>query len=136
LMRVGLIVETLTHLGLAVTREPLVAGAIMAVFGVHAVVWGTTSTTVRQRSVPSRLLGRVTSVYMLASIGGMALGSLVGGALAQRWGVVAPYWFGFAGSALLTAVMWRSFLNIAHAAEVGPEADPAEPPRAAAPAED
>jgi MFS family permease len=119
LMRIGLVIETLTHLGLALTREPWLAAAIMVVFGVHAVVWGTTSTTVRQRAVPSRLLGRVTSVYLLGGVGGLALGSLLGGAIAQRWGVVAPYWFGFIGSALLTVVMWRSFLNIAHAAEVG-----------------
>ena len=129
LMRIGLVVETLTHLALALTREPFFAGLVMAVFGVHAVVWGTTSTTVRQRAVPSRLLGRVTSVYLLGSIGGMALGSLIGGALAQRWGVVAPYWFGFVGSALLTAIMWRSIVHIAHAAEVGPGPDrnPAAP---------
>ncbi|HSE09049.1 MAG TPA: MFS transporter [Nocardioidaceae bacterium] len=125
LMRIGLVVETLTHLGLALTREPILAGLIMAIFGVHAVVWGTTSTTVRQRAVPSHLLGRVTSVYLLGGVGGLALGSVLGGALAQRWGVVAPYWFGFVGSALLTVVMWRSFLNIAHAAEVGPEPDEA-----------
>ena len=125
LMRFGLVVETLTHLGLALTREPILAGLIMAIFGVHAVVWGTTSTTVRQRAVPSRLLGRVTSVYLLGAVGGLALGSVLGGAIAQRWGVVAPYWFGFVGSALLTVVMWRSFLNIAHAAEAGPEPDEA-----------
>lgn len=125
LMRIGLVIETLTHLALALTREPMVAGLVMAVFGVHAIVWGTTSTTVRQRAVPSRLLGRVTSVYLLGSVGGLALGSVLGGALAQRWGVVAPYWFGFLGSALLTVVMWRSFLNIAHAAETGPEPDEA-----------
>jgi MFS family permease len=124
LMRIGLVIETLTHLGLALTREPVLAAAIMVVFGVHAVVWGTTSTTVRQRAVPSRLLGRVTSVYLLGGVGGLALGSLLGGVIAQRWGVVAPYWFGFVGSALLTLVMWRSFLHIAHAAEVGPEDEP------------
>lgn len=121
LMRIGLVIETLTHLGLALTREPWLAAAIMVLFGVHAVVWGTTSTTVRQRAVPSRLLGRVTSVYLLGGVGGLALGSLLGGVIAQRWGVVAPYWFGFIGSALLTVVMWRSFVNIAHAAEVGAE---------------
>jgi MFS family permease len=125
LMRIGLVLETLTHLGLALTREPVVAVLIMAIFGVHAIVWGTTSTTVRQRAVPSRLLGRVTSVYLLGGVGGLALGSLLGGAIAQRWGVVAPYWFGFVGSALLTVVMWRSFLNIAHAAEVGTEPEEA-----------
>ena len=130
LMRIGLVVETLTHLGLALTREALVAGAIMVAFGVHAVVWGTTSTTVRQRAVPAHLLGRVTSVYLLGGVGGLALGSLLGGLIAQQWGVVAPYWFGFVGSALLTAVMWRALVHIAHAAEVGPGGVVAEPPGA------
>lgn len=128
LMRIGLVIETLTHLGLALTRSPWVAGAIMVLFGLHAVVWGTTSTTVRQRAVPSRLLGRVTSVYLLGAVGGLAIGSLLGGAIAQRWGVVGPYWFGFVGSLLLTVGMWRSFVNIAHAAEVGPAEDLAEDP--------
>lgn len=137
LMRVGLVVETLTHLGLALTREPWVAAAIMVAFGLHAVVWGTTSTTVRQRAVPSGLLGRVTSVYLLGSVGGLALGSVLGGAIAQQWGVVAPYWFGFVGSALLTVAMWRSFLHIAHAAEVGPEpGEPAGPADEVRPATD
>ncbi|WP_281390858.1 MFS transporter [Nocardioides mesophilus] len=121
LMRVGLIVETLTHLALALTSIPVVAGLVMAVFGVHAMVWGTTSTTVRQRTVPEHLLGRVTSVYLIGAVGGLALGSLLGGVVAQHWGVVAPFWVGFVGSALLTVLMWRSFGQIAHAAEAGPE---------------
>jgi MFS family permease len=119
LMRVGLTLETLTHLGLALTRSPWVAGAIMTLFGVHAVVWGTTSTTVRQRAVPQRLLGRVTSVYLLGAIGGSAVGTLLGGAIGQRFGVVAPYWFGFVGSAVLTVAVWRSLTHIVHAAEDG-----------------
>lgn len=116
-MRVGLTLETLTHLGLPLTRSPWVAGAIMTLFGVHAVVWGTTSTTVRQRAVPHRLLGRVTSVYLLGAIGGSAVGTLLGGAIGQRFGVVAPYWFGFVGSAVLTVAVWRSLTHIVHAAE-------------------
>jgi MFS family permease len=67
LLRAGLIVETLTHLGLALTRQPAIAGVVLVAFGTHAVVWGTTSTTVRQRAVPDALLGRVTSVYMIGS---------------------------------------------------------------------
>jgi MFS family permease len=93
---------------------------MMAIFGVHAMVWGSTSTTVRQRAVPEPLLGRVTSVYQIGSDGGLALGSLLGGIIAHQWGVLAPFWFGFAGSIVLTVTMWRSFAHIAHAAEVGP----------------
>ena len=106
---------------MALLRSPYVAGAVMFVFGIHASVWGSTSLTVRQRAVPRRLLGRVNSVYLLGSIGAIALGTLVGGALAERWGVTAPFWFAFAGSAVLTIVMWRTFLLIAHSAETGPE---------------
>jgi MFS family permease len=119
LMRAGLVVETCTHLALALLRSPFIVAAVMFVFGVHVAVWGSTSLTVRQRAVPSRLLGRVNSVYMLGSIGAIAAGTLLGGALAGLWGVTAPFWFAFAGSAVLTVVMWRAFLLIAHTAEVG-----------------
>jgi len=33
------------------------------------------------------------------------------------WGVTAPFWFAFAGSALILAAIWRSLLHIAHADE-------------------
>lgn len=122
LLRVGLLIETATHLVLALTRVVWVAGAVMALFGVHAVVWGTTSTTVRHRAVPTALLGRVTSVYLIGSVGALALGTLIGGVIAQRWGVLAPFWFAFVGSALTTALIWRSLTNVADAAvEPSPE---------------
>ncbi len=57
LMRVGLVVETLTHLALALTTSPWVAMPVFVVFGAHAFVWGTTSVTVRQRAVPRHLQG-------------------------------------------------------------------------------
>jgi predicted MFS family arabinose efflux permease len=119
LLRAGLIVETLTHVVLASTRRPLVAAAVMTALGVHAVVWGTTSTTVRQRAVPDRLLGRVTSVYMIGSVGALALGTLIGGVVAQRWGVLAPFWFAGAGAAVTTALIWRSLVNVGRAADTG-----------------
>ena len=114
LMRYGLMLETVTHLVLATTTSAIVAGATMTLFGIHAVVWGTTSTTVRQRAVPSSMLGRVTGVYMLAGVGGSAAGSLVGGVMAQQLGITAPFWFGFFGSAILLAVVWRTLDDIAH----------------------
>ena len=116
-MRVGLTLETLTHLGLALTRSPWVAGAIMTLFGVHAVVWGTTSTTVRQRAVPDELMGRVTGVYTVGVFGGIVVGTPLGGLLARELGITAPFWFGFVGSALLVVLLWRQFSHIAHAGD-------------------
>ena len=30
------------------------------------------------------------------------------------YGITAPFWFGFVGSAVLVAVMWRAFAHLAH----------------------
>src|SRR5690606_15519651 len=62
IMRAGLVIETFTHLGLALTSSAWVAMPIFFVFGAHAFVWGTTSVTIRQRVVPTELQGRVNSV--------------------------------------------------------------------------
>jgi MFS family permease len=115
IMRGGLVIETLTHLVLALTTSAIVAGATMLLFGIHAVAWGTTATTVRQRAVPEGLLGRVTGVYMLGAFGGGLIGTLVGGLIAQRFGLTAPFWFGFFGSAVLLVVIWGTLADIAHA---------------------
>jgi MFS family permease len=114
IMRVGLLIETFTHLSLALTTSPVFALGTMVVFGAHAFVWGTTSTVVRQRAVPDELLGRVGGVYRMAIMGGLVIGTPVGGLLARSFGITAPFWFGFIGSALLVAILWRQFDYIAH----------------------
>ena len=126
-MRAGLVLETLTHLALALTTEPAVAFAVMFVFGFHAFVWGTTSRTIRQRSVPVELQGRVGSVYLIGVYGGMLVGAPIGGLLAREWGVAAPFWFGFVGSALLVVLLWRALAHVAHDPEPEPEPSGAEP---------
>lgn len=117
LMRIGLVVETLTHLGLALTTDPVLALAIFFVFGAHAFIWGTTSITVQQRAVPTRLQGRVSSVNLVGCFGGLVLGGLLGGALAQAYGVTAPFWFAFGGSAVFLVLLWGQLSHIAHADE-------------------
>ena len=115
IMRVGLVIETLTHLVLAVNTVPWVAMAVMFVFGAHAFIWGTTSTSVRQRAVPTKVQGRVASVYLIGVTGGMVVGSLLGGLVASRWGVTAPFWFAFVGSAIFLSLIWRQLVHVAHA---------------------
>lgn len=117
IMRGGLAIETLTHLALALTRWIWLALIIFTIFGAHAFIWGTTSTSVRQRAVPAEFQGRVSSVYLSGMVGGIVIGSALGGAVASAWGVTAPFWFGFAGSAIILGLIWRSLLQIAHADE-------------------
>jgi MFS family permease len=120
IMRGGLLIETFTHLSLAITRSPLVALATLVVFGAHAFVWGTTSTVVRQRAVPNEILGRVGGVYRVAITGGMVIGTPLGGLIARGFGLTAPFWFGFVGSAILVALLWREFEHIVHAGDAPP----------------
>lgn len=120
IMRVGLIIETITHFCLALTTTPAVAMVMLFFFGAHAFVWGTTSTSVRQRAVPDELQGRVASVYNLATMGGLVLGAPIGGFVADRWNLAGPFWFAFAGSVLILAMIWRYLDQIAHATEPTP----------------
>jgi len=117
IMRGGLIIETLTYLALALTRWAWLALIIFVVFGAHVFIWGTTSRSVRQRAVPAGFQGRVSSVYLTGVVGGMVIGSALGGLVASVWGVTAPFWFAFAGSAIVLALIWPSLLQIAHADE-------------------
>jgi MFS family permease len=117
IMRVGLLIETFTHLGLALTTTPWVAMAIMFVFGAHAFIWGTTSRTVRMRAVPMELQGRVGSLYAIGVYGGIIAGQALGGVIARIWGITGPFWFAFVGSAVLLVLIWRALAQIAHADE-------------------
>jgi predicted MFS family arabinose efflux permease len=114
IMRIGLIIETLTHLALAATSSPYVAMPVFFMFGAHAFVWGTTSITIRQRAVPTELQGRVGAVNLVGVYGGLVVGAGIGGLIAQRWGVTAPFWFAFVGSAVFVVLIWRQLSHIAH----------------------
>ena len=114
LMRIGLLIETFTHLALAATTSPWVALPMFFVFGAHAFVWGTTSRVVRQRAVPMHLQGRVDSVNSICVYGGLVVGSAFGGVLATHYGIAAPFWFAFVGSAIFVVLLWPQMSRIAH----------------------
>jgi MFS family permease len=115
LMRVCLTLEVLTHGAFALTTTGWVAIAIMFEFGVYAFVWGTLSTTVRQRAVPKEFQGRVASINMICVFGGLVVGQGIGGLIAEYWGLVAPWWFACAGAGITLALVWKSLGNVAHA---------------------
>lgn len=114
IMRIGLIIETLTHLALALTTNAFLALAVFTVFGAHAFIWYTTATSVRQRAVPIELQGRVSGVYSVGVFSTMVVGAALGGVIAQRWGITAPFWFAFVGSAVFVVLVWGQLIHIAH----------------------
>lgn len=124
LMKVCLLAEVLTHLALALTTTGWVAIVVMFVFGAYAFTWGTVSNTVRQRAVPAAYQGRVGSVYMTGLFLGLVVGQALGGPIAEQWGLTAPFWFAFVGTAVILALVWRQLDSIAHAGDDDPELAP------------
>ncbi len=56
--------------------------------------------------------------------GGLVIGSAIGGVLAQHYGVTAPFWFAFVGSAVFVVLIWQQLRHIAHEDEQAAPLDP------------
>ncbi len=108
-LRLAMIIEAATPAALALSRSPLLAGAVLVLFGCHATVWGALLVSLRQELTPDRLRGRVASAYRFIEEGGAAPGALLGGLLAARFGLTAPFWIGAVAGALLLPLVWSTF---------------------------
>ena len=129
-LRLAIVIETAVPAALALTDSSLVAGATLAVFGCHAIVWGALLTSLRQELTPNRLRGRVESVYRFLESGTAAPGALLGGVLAARFGLAAPFWLGVVAGAVLIPLTWASFAE-ARVQQARRETDLTAPPAAA-----
>ena len=108
-LRGGLVIEAGTHLALATVDSSVAIGAVLFAFGVHGGLWGIVGSSLRHRLVPAGLLGRVGSTILFIAAGGNCVGALLGGLLAAKFGLTAPYWVGFVVAAIVTAATWRVF---------------------------
>jgi MFS family permease len=86
---------------LGLTSSLVVAGAMSALCALAFTVWNVVGAAFRQRRVPDRLLGRVTGAYLFVAHGATAAGAIVGGVIANAYGLRAPF---FLGAPLLLAV--------------------------------
>ncbi len=87
---------TTTLIGAALTTIALrptapVITACFATAGCAGAVWNVLTVSLRQTVIPGRLLGRVNSVYRLVAYGTMPAGALLGGTIASRAGLTAPF---------------------------------------------
>jgi MFS family permease len=82
----GLVIAGAAEVVFAVTRAVPVSLAALAILGACQVLYYATSNTLLQVLVPSRLRGRVMSLYILTSWGLIPIGNVVAGAAAERAG--------------------------------------------------
>lgn len=109
----SLTLAAVTLTGLSLTRDPLVAGVLLALYILHAVVWSICALSLRQRLIPDGLLGRVGAAARVLGLLGLAIGSALGGVLAAV-DLVVPVVAGavvFAGCCVLAAVTLRGDLT-------------------------
>ena len=115
-IRVGLLIEAGTHLTLALAPSSWLVGLALMAFGVHGSLWMIVGTSLRQRLTPPEMVGRVASTTLFIAAGGNCFGALLGGVVASRFGLSAPYWIGFVVAIGVSAATWRVFNRSAVAA--------------------
>lgn len=108
-IRIGLLIEAGTHLALAASTSWLLVGIVLFGFGAHGALWNIVGNSLQQRLTPPSMLGRVGSTSLFLAAGGNCVGALLGGAIATRFGVTAPYWVGFVVALAVSALTWRVF---------------------------
>jgi MFS family permease len=97
-----------TQAGLGLTSNVIAAAGLLFASSAAWALFNMTSVTMRQRQIPARLLGRVTSLYGTVAGGAEALGALGGGALAAIAGIRAPMLIGAVPIAAAVILLgWR-----------------------------
>jgi len=119
-IRIGLLIEAGMHLALATSRSPYVVGVMFFAFGVHGSLWMIVATSLRQRLTPPAMLGRVGATNLFIAAGGNCIGAVIGGALATRFGITAPYWVGFVVAVIVSATTWHIFSRATVSAAYAP----------------
>jgi len=125
-IRLAVAVVTVAMAGLAATRSPLVAGALLTVNGVAVLVWNVVTVSLRQAIIPDWLLGRVGSAYLFIGLGAQPVGALGAGLLAHAAGLPAV----FAVSAALLAIIALATAPRLRAADFAAARDQAQQPAA------
>ena len=84
-------INAAAFVGIGLAPDPAVAAVMLAGQGFAVTMWNVVTVSLRQRIVPSALLGRVNSVYRMLGWGLMPAGALAGGFVAHAAGLRAPY---------------------------------------------
>ncbi|NUR72454.1 MAG: MFS transporter [Hamadaea sp.] len=72
-------------------RDIVTLTALASITTFSASLWNVAVSSLRQRTVPAELMGRVSSVGLLLAFGTQPLGALLGGLVAGWWGLAAPW---------------------------------------------
>jgi MFS family permease len=113
----GSVLSAVTTGAVAFTGSPWVAGALFAVGTAGVLFWNVLTMSLRQALIPEELFGRVQGGYRTLVWGGIPLGALLGGVLADATSVPTVFVVAGCGLVVLSGVLWR--LLVVHRDAVG-----------------
>ncbi|HEY7875248.1 MAG TPA: MFS transporter [Actinomycetota bacterium] len=113
---VSLLIAGVANFVIGASAHVVVVGAMMVSISFCAGVWNVVTNSLRQATVPDRLMGRVQSAHRLLSWGAIPVGTIFGGAIADAFGLRAPF---FVAAAALLVLAVAAYALVA---KVGPEA--------------
>lgn len=103
----SLVINTLLLLTPLWITNPWVLGALLAVIGGLNTMGNVVSMSLRQRIVPRALLGRVGGAGRALAYGLMPIGAVLGGLIAEQWGLRATFIAAVALSLVSLAIVLR-----------------------------
>lgn len=115
----AILLAAASELVMGVSSHGLVIACMLVALGFAGAVWNVVTTSLRQRLVPDRLLGRVNSAHRMLSWGSIPVGALLGGVIARSFGLRAPFLFAAVSLAALAVVTRGLARRLLASAETG-----------------
>ncbi len=102
-----LVIDGVVTIAIGFCSQAWLVAALSVLSGAFIVTWNVITAWLRQRVIPDHLVGQVNSVYPFIGWGSMPIGAVLGGVLADAFGLRAPFFI--AGAlVLLSVVLARS----------------------------
>ncbi len=93
LLTLTVVINAVTIAVPGLTANAWVIGLSFAVMGFGIMLWNIVTVSLRQRIVPDALLGRVNASYRLLAWGTQPIGAILGGLIAEAFGLQAVFLF-------------------------------------------
>ncbi|HEY1279836.1 MAG TPA: MFS transporter [Acidimicrobiales bacterium] len=98
-----LVVDGVVTIAMGLCSSAWAVAALSVLSGVFIVTWNVITVSLRQRIIPDHLFGRVNSVYRFIGWGAIPIGAILGGILADAFGLRSTFFVG--GAVVLVALI-------------------------------
>jgi MFS family permease len=98
-----LVVDGVVTIAMGLTSSAWAVAGLSILSGLFIVTWNVITVSLRQRIIPDHLFGRVNSVYRFIGWGSISIGAILGGILADAFGLRSTFFIG--GAVVLVSLI-------------------------------